>query len=393
MLSQYPARSETFIAREMQALVDAGHDVQILRMRWSDTGTGEQVQGADVSPVLLRPDQTLWGLPWAVCERGRTFGDIIYSIWQLSAGIGLKVRLAGVALAACAAAARLRNQSIDHVRAHFLDMEAVGAYWLARFLGVSFSITAQTTIRRLPDPFLGSILDAASLRIATTRATHRFLTEVCPGRPVTTIRSGLRLDSIPERPRRVPQESFHVLAVGRLVPKKGFGFLLDACSRLQQEGVVPIRCTVIGDGPCREDLEREACQMNLQDHVTFRGALPFRSVQKAYTQADLLVVPSRRDPTTGDVDGLPNVLIEAAAARLPVLATRIGGIEDLVQPGRTGALVESGDAYALAEEVKRIWSDYDNALQRAEAAQRHVRVHFDLNDQVQRLVKAIRDQP
>lgn len=391
VVSQFPARSETFIAREMQALADAGHAVEIMRMRWSDTGTGELVPGANVSPILLRPDQALRGLLWAMLERGVVFREMMRSVWDLEASAGLKMRLVGVAVAACAAGVRVHRQSVDHIRAHFLDMEAVGAYWLAQLLDTPFSITAQTTTRRLPDAFVRSILDAASLRVSTTAATHRFLTEACPGQPVRMIRSGLSLGALPERPRRGSGSPFQVLAVGRLVPKKGFGVLLNACARLQQRGAVAVQCTVIGDGPLRQALEQQARRLGLQQSVTVRGALPFRSVQAAYAEADLLVMPSRRDPDTGDVDGLPNVLIEAAAARLPVLATRVGGIEDLVQPGRTGALVEPGDADALAQEIQRIATSYDEALRHAATAYQYVHAHFDLEEQVRQLVEAIQN--
>ena len=395
VLSQYPARSETFIAREIQALVDAGHQVHILRMRWSDTATGVEVQGASVSPVLLRPDCVARGLAW-VARGGRDEGAAIARmIRALPATWGMRLRLAGVGLAACAGAAWLHGKQVDHVRAHFMDVEATGAFWMSELLGCSFSITVQTTTCRLPESLLQSILEAASLRVATTTETRRFLSEQCPSEPQTTVRSGLRTANIPVRPATTAHNPFRVLAVGRLIPKKGFDLLIRACARIRHDlnaarGQPPWSLTIIGDGPRRHDVERLARELSVQDAVTFRGALPFQDVQDAYTQADLLVVPSRRDAETSDTDGLPNVLIEASAAGLPVVGTRIGGIQDLVQSGETGILVPPDDVTALVRGIERVQADYGAALDRARRAQAYVRSHFDLDGEVARLVDVIR---
>lgn len=147
--------------------------------------------------------------------------------------------------------------------------------------------------------------------------------------------------------------------------------------------------TIIGEGPHRQALERLARELSVGHATTFRGALPFQDVQDAYTQADLLVAPSTRDAETSDTDGLPNVLVEASAAGLPVVATRIGGIEDLVRPGETGILVAPDDVDGLVEAIGRAQDDYEAALDRARQARAHVLSRFDLDREVTRLVAAI----
>lgn len=394
VLSQYPAQSETFIAREMQALVDAGHQVHILRMRWSDTATGVEVQGANVSPILLRPDCVARGLAWVARNRCGAGVEMARMIRALPAAPGLRVRLTGVGLAACAGAAWLRGHRVDHVRAHFMDMEATGAFWISKLLGCPFSITAQTTTCRLPERLLRSILDAASLRVATTTETRRFFSTRCPSLPRTTVRSGLRVAHVPVRPSTTAHEPFRILAVGRLVPKKGFDLLIRACARrmrktVEMEDPRSWSLTIIGEGPHRQALERLARELSVGHATTFRGALPFQDVQDAYTQADLLVAPSTRDAETSDTDGLPNVLVEASAAGLPVVATRIGGIEDLVRPGETGILVAPDDVDGLVEAIGRAQDDYEAALDRARQARAHLLSRFDLDREVTRLVAAI----
>ena len=144
----------------------------------------------------------------------------------------------------------------------------------------------------------------------------------------------------------VPEGALLVLAMGRLVEKKGFATLLEAAAQAPGVHVV-----VAGEGDLRDDLERRAHALDAR--VTFAGALDRADAARALATADVVAVPSVVD-RAGNVDGLPNALLEGLASGRAVLATRVAGIPDVVEDGVNGLLVPPGDVSALAGALRRL---------------------------------------
>jgi glycosyltransferase involved in cell wall biosynthesis len=179
-----------------------------------------------------------------------------------------------------------------------------------------------------------------------------------------------------------------VLAVGRLVKTKGFGVLVGACRHLRDRGVA-VRCEIVGSGPRRPVLEAKVEREGLEDRVALQGALPFEKVEQKYASADVVAVPSRHDPDTSGRDGLPNVVIEALAAGLPVVGSNYAGIPDLIQDGVTGRLVPPGDDEALADALHEVRDHPERAADWARAGREEVRKRYNLRREVQRLVNCM----
>lgn len=138
-----------------------------------------------------------------------------------------------------------------------------------------------------------------------------------------------------------------LLAVGRLGPEKRFDRFIDHLAGLRASGL-DVRGILVGDGPLRVDLERQACGLGLLNGgLEFRGAV--RDPREAYNEADLLVL-------TSDWEGTPNVLLEAMACGLPVVANRVGGVADIVRDGETGLLADVEDADALRSALRELVS-------------------------------------
>ena len=138
-----------------------------------------------------------------------------------------------------------------------------------------------------------------------------------------------------------------LLAVGRLGPEKRFDRFLDHLAGLRASGL-DTQGVLIGDGPLRSDLERQASDLGLIDGaVEFRGAV--RDPVAAYNEADILVL-------TSDWEGTPNVLLEAMACGLPVVASRVGGVGDIVREGETGFLTDVQNVDAMREALQRLVS-------------------------------------
>ena len=163
-----------------------------------------------------------------------------------------------------------------------------------------------------------------------------------------------------------------VLFVGRLVERKGVANLVEALARLGPGGP---RLEVIGDGPERPALEALARQLGLGDRATFRGKVPARELQECYARAAVCVLPSVTD-ARGDTEGLGVVLLEAMNWGTPVIASRIGGIPDIVEDGVSGLLVPPGDPEALAAALRRILGDRALARRLGEAGRERLRERF-----------------
>ena len=151
-----------------------------------------------------------------------------------------------------------------------------------------------------------------------------------------------------------------ILFVGNLLPKKGITHLLDAAKR-----VLAVRpdafFAIVGGGPLRDELLAQAASLSLApDDVRFVGEVPWAEIPSWYAAADVFTAPSVIDPA-GNVDGLPNVILEALATGLPVVASRVAGIAMVVKPGETGVLVPPGDAGALAAALLETLGDRERA--------------------------------
>ena len=169
------------------------------------------------------------------------------------------------------------------------------------------------------------------------------------------------------------QGDFVVAGIGRLVAKKGFTHLVRAASILRSQGV-PARVVLGGTGDLSVDLADQTRAEGCEAFVSLLGNVPHDHVGGLLSAADAVAVPSVRDER-GNVDGLPNVLLEAMAAGRAIVASRVGGIPDVVDPERNGLLVPPGDPSALASALQRLWDDRELRGRLAAAARETAREH------------------
>jgi phosphatidylinositol alpha-1,6-mannosyltransferase len=161
-----------------------------------------------------------------------------------------------------------------------------------------------------------------------------------------------------------------VFAAGRFVRKKGFEYLVDAAALLRER--VPHLVVVLGgDGDLRAEYEQRARDRGVADRLRFVGALSQGDVARHLAAADVAVAPSVRD-TAGNVDGLPNVVMETLASGTPLVSTRAGGIGAVVTHESTGLLAAEHDPEALASAIAALLGDPDRARAMGAAARRHV---------------------
>lgn len=195
--------------------------------------------------------------------------------------------------------------------------------------------------------------------------------------------------ALPAGSRRAPADAEReptVLFVGRLVARKGVANLLHAAAAAAR----PFRVEIVGFGPEEPALRRLAAELGIAERVEFAGRVADGELASRYARADVFVLPATVDER-GDTEGLGVVLLEALAQGVPVVATRLGGIPDVVLDGETGLLVEDGDVGALARAVERLLADPRLATRLAEAGARHVQERFSVEGVAAQLARLYRD--
>lgn len=367
---RYPGDGITpWLVETIRRLGEAGVEVEVLAPSYRGLGSG-RVEGVMVHRFRYAParledlthDQTA---PDRVRERRAYLGLV-----------------PTYAAAGCLAAARVaRRGDFDLVHVHWPLPQALLGWAARRAAGIplvcSYYGVELTFARSASVPFLVPFL-ARSIRTAdavTAISTYTVdLVRRVHDRPVELIPFGATIPIPPEAPPPPPAPGFRLLFVGRLVERKGVRYLLDAtaAARARGEDVV---LDVVGEGPIRPALEAHARALGLTDAVHFHGFVSDAELVRRYAECHAFVLPAVVDEK-GDVEGLGVVIIEALAYGRGVIASRAGGITDIVEHERTGLLVPPGDAPALTEAIVRLARDPGLAARLGQAGRTHIQDRF-----------------
>jgi glycosyltransferase involved in cell wall biosynthesis len=276
----------------------------------------------------------------------------------------------------------MRQERYDVVHVHWPMPHAVFG-WVARLAGGArivtkwYGVELRWVKHSLPwlRPFLRWALRQSDQVVANSTHTAAAIREVVPVDvrvipDLTTLRASVRP---PDGARRGAGDAFRILFVGRLVERKGVTHLIEALRQLPP--AVPAEVTIVGDGPERSRLEAQAASAGLARRVRFAGRVSDDDLRDAYAAAHVLVLPAVAD-ARGDTEGLGVVLLEAMSFGVPVVASAIAGITDIIDDGRTGLLVPPGDPAALAAALRRLAEELGLAARLGDAGRRHVATHF-----------------
>ncbi|MGC2352348.1 MAG: glycosyltransferase family 4 protein [Candidatus Udaeobacter sp.] len=281
---------------------------------------------------------------------------------------------------------RLQEMGIGHVHAHFTGLAARTAFWIHKFFPITFSFTAHANDIFAPRNFeigLDKLVDTARVIVTVSDYAKKFLRERFPERTDRTRRiyNGLNLAEF-ERADFSSTPPL-ILAVGRLIAKKGFADLIRACGLILERGK-SFQCEIIGEGPLENELRGQIERLDLQNFVALSGAKPQREVRQRLAAANVFVLPSVVDPE-GGMDNLPTVIMEAMATGLPVVSTNIGGIPEMVVENETGFLLEPGDAVGLANAIEKGIDDRVLAQRLGHAGYQRAHEFFSIEKNVREL--------
>jgi colanic acid/amylovoran biosynthesis glycosyltransferase len=380
VLKVYPRYSETFILNELLAHERAGVRLEIFSLRAPGDGRFHEAIGQVRAPISYVPSgglgaERLWaGLQETARELPATWA-------ALAEPAGADARDAVQALWL---AREVRRRGITHLHAHFASAPGRVARLAARIAGVTYSVTAHAKdiFHESVDPgSLGPLLEDATAAVTVSDFNLAHLRALAPGARVERVYNGIDLERYPYADPAVRKP--RVLAVGRLIEKKGFGDLVDACARLAAAGR-SVRCDIIGEGELRDRLAARIAEHGLTGDVRLLGQRTQDEVRAAIADSAVLAAPCVV-AADGNRDGLPTVLLEAMALGTPCVSTPVTGIPEAIEHERTGLLVQEAEPASLAAALARLLDDTRLRSRLAAGARARVAEDFELDRSAARL--------
>jgi len=273
-------------------------------------------------------------------------------------------------------ARRFEESQICHIHAPWASGPATAAWVASGLTGIPFSFTARAWDIYPPDGILREKIRDAALIRSETKQNIQYLAQFAD-RDLGKIRltyNGVPLSAKKKVP--VPMTSpYRLLALGRFVGKKGYDYLIYACKILKDAGL-DFRLILAGDGPKKNRLMHLAQGLDLLDIISMPGFITHDHVSDLFQSTDIFLMPSVVD-SSGDRDGIPTVIMESLLHGVPVIATRVSGIPELIEDDITGLLIPEKDPPAIARAVMRMIGNRQSAVDMAERGRSRVLKQFD----------------
>jgi glycosyltransferase involved in cell wall biosynthesis len=389
----YPKLSETFILEEILGLERLGLALRLYALAPATDAIVHPAVANVRAPLVTVPALSRHSAREFIGRHARSLvAAPLRYLGALAGALGRGRRgLADFARAGWLAA-QLRDDGVEHLHSHFISSPADVAELAARLSAMPFSISAHAKDIYLSDERdLKRKLDAARFTVTCTEVNRRTLAAIAPNADVQRMYHGVDHRLFHPRQRLLAGEAPLIVSVGRLREKKGLDILIEACARLRARGQA-FACEIVGYGQEQAALEAQIARLDLGAQVRLVGKLAREQVIERYARAAVYVQPARI-AADGDRDGIPNVLLEAMAMGLPVVASRVCGIPELVEQGVNGLLVEPDDAAALAEAIAQLLQQPALCADLACRARRTVTEQFDNDHNLRTLCTLLEQQP
>jgi len=395
IMSRFPKLTETFVLGEVLALQRRGVQVDLyplLRER-------APLVHSEAAPLVARsryeaflsPAIVVSQLVWLRRRPGpylRAWRDVLIGTWGspnfFVGAIGCFPKVAH-------AARRMQAEGVTHVHCHFANHPAVAGLIVHRLTEIPFSFTAHGSDLHKDRRMLGRKVAEAAFVATISHDNRRLIVAECGEEvagKVHVLRAGVDTHLFAPatlKPAAQRRDALRIVCVGTLHEVKGQPHLIEACRLLAGQGI-DVRCRLIGAGPDEKALRAQVEAAGLTESVVVAGPRTRQQIVEELWRADALVAPSV--PTrAGRREGIPVVLMEAMSTGLPVVASAISGIPELVEDEVSGLLVPPRDAAAIARALRRLAAEPALRDRLGRAARNRVLAEFDLEDSATELAR------
>lgn len=395
IIGRYPLLTTTFIDREIMKLKQWGVDLTIFSIRQPPEDTplsSFQIELKQQVKYLLPVN--VWQLIFSqiffsVLHPRRFFGTLVYLLTREHPNFNAMLKTIlhfgeGVYFAYL-----LRDQEIDEVHAHFLDRAALLALVAKRLLEIPYSLSIHAGADIYVNPTLiFEKLQEARQAVTCTHFNKTHLKSLIGSslaEKIIVVPHGLNPQQF--APDQNLRDENLLLAVGQLKMRKGFFELIEACKTLRDQNF-DFKCEIIGGGSLFGSLQEKITAYSLEDHVSLTGALPNEEVLERLKKATLFVMPCKVSEN-GDVDGIPNVLLESMAMTVPVISTRISAIPELISDQENGLLVNPNSHDELVKAIISLINSPEKRAQLGNAGRKKVLADFNIDTNIDRFANTL----
>ncbi len=383
IMSRFPHLPETFILREMIALETEGIKV-------------------DLYPIIVQREKVIHpiALPWL--KRVRRSSLFSPSVWLANFRLAFSdfesyydllkhvlnankenkkfsLRILVIFPKAVWMAESMKREGIDHIHAHYATHPALVAYIVHRLTGIPYSVSVHAHDIYVDQTMLCKKLKSASFIRSISEFNKKFLINQCGtaiGSRIQMIHCGINLKNY-RKIKNKRKGKFRILSIGSLQPYKGYEYLLMACVLLKRRNF-KFTCEIIGGGELNSSLGKRILELGLENVVQLLGGKTETEVAEYLHNAHCYVQPSIITES-GKMEGIPVAIMEAMACKLPVIATKISGIPELIEDQRSGFLIPPADEVALAERIFWIYENSEIAGELGEHGYKKVKKDFNTN--------------
>jgi colanic acid/amylovoran biosynthesis glycosyltransferase len=385
IMSRFPHLPETFILREMIELETHGLEIALYPLMCQE----QTVIHQEAHQWLARANCT----PFFSGAVLRAFAITFIKRPLKLAGLWLRtllenltspkflVRALTLFPKAVYFARQIQLEKIEHIHAHYATHPALTAWIIHQLTGISYSMTVHAHDIFVEKAMLETKLRDAEFIVPISQFNREYLAQEIG----SWVRSKSHIIHCGIFPKDYPSpqapswnnKTFEIITIGSLQPYKGQKYLIEACAILRDRQI-PFRCRIIGGGELHAQLEQLIQSFDLESQVELLGPLPQDEVARLLHTAHCYVQPSIITPS-GKMEGIPVSLMEALACNLPVIATELSGIPELIRPTETGALVAPEDPQGLVNALVKMYENPEEAIRMATAGRDLVLKEFDLN--------------
>lgn len=384
----FPTLTQTFVYHEILALEEAGWKVLPFSIRRPTKAFSDQAAKLASRTFYLIPILWMNFLWWQVAlflEHPVRYLKI-FACLITRPGESLRSRLHGLThfFGGMYLVPELRRAGVKHFHAHFGQNPTTLAMTAAEYLGIPFSMTIHARDLFVDTALLPAKLERAKFVVTISEYNRRLLRELAystaAAEKIRVLHCGIDIHAFEERQHakeEAPSTRAPVFfAVGRLVEKKGYVYLVEAAKILKERGV-PFEVKVIGGGPDETLLAARVSELGVEDCVRLEGSMPQEDLLPLLKQADAFVLPCvlAKD---GDQDGIPVSLMEAMAYGVPCVSTGVSGVPELIEDGKEGLLVPQKDGLALANALEKLARDPELRRKLGKAGRLKVEREFTL---------------
>ncbi|MEA3188684.1 MAG: colanic acid/amylovoran biosynthesis glycosyltransferase [Chthoniobacter sp.] len=371
LFERFPSFTQTFCFREVEEMSRQKMEPAVYSIRGAERPEGFPMELTN-KVVYLPQDEALTKAVRAAREAHKIRSEV-WETFNTWGDRGDKTRLYEAAWLGL----ELKRRGIRHVHVHFAGIAARTAWWIRKFWGISYSFTAHANDIFCETQFPVSLEDL----VRDTRAvvtvsdfSREWLRDKFPrdAKKIHRVYNGIQVEKFPAAAFEdgIPK----IVSVGRLIEKKGFSTLIDACALLRNRGTL-FYCRIIGEGPLEAELRAQIGRLGLKQKVALEGPRTEEEVKRFLAGARVFALACTRE-ADGGMDNLPTVIMEAMACGLPVVSTRLAGVPEMIAEGETGRIVRERDAAAFADALDTLLSKRDIARQFGQCALNLVRSKF-----------------